>query len=167
MPIERRIYWDSDVFISLLQQEPKRIAVLRQIVDRAERGELRIIASTFTLCEVAKIQGVPLEEDQERLILDFFENDYILIQGVDLAVAKISRQIVREHKIPGRDAIHIASAIQAGAQLMQSYDERHMLRLDGKIGDPPLRIEKPRWKNDQALLLPDDAPGDDTDQVVP
>ncbi len=153
MRSKERVYWDSDVFISAIQRHPARIAVLEQCTERAQRGELEIIASAFTLCEVAKVEGVPLPEEQEQLILDFFENPYVLIQQLDTRVAARTRDIVRRFNLPAKDAVHLASALQAGVAVVYSYDQDHMLPQDGKIGDPPLRIQIPRWKDGQPPLI--------------
>ena len=44
--------WDSAVFIHRLEATPNQIEILRHVTDRAERGELKIATSAFTLCEV-------------------------------------------------------------------------------------------------------------------
>ena len=156
MPTKERVYWDSDVFISAIERTADRIAVLEQITGRAEKGELEIVASAFTLCEVAKVEGIPLPQEQEQLILDFFENPYVLVQQLDTRVAAHTRDIVRRFRIPPKDAVHLASAIQAAAAVMHSYDKQHMLPQDGKIGNPPLRIQEPAWKDGQPPLIKDD-----------
>ncbi len=151
MPTNERVYWDSDVFISFLQQEPGRYAVLRHWVERAENGEAQIVASAFSLCEVARVDDDLLPEEQERMIVGFFGNPYILIQQVDEHVAQQARAIVRELRMSAKDAVHVASAIQANVSVMHSYDAE-MLKHSGKVGDPPLRIEEPRWLNAQPPL---------------
>ena len=153
-----RVYWDSVCFISRIERRPDRIAVLEQMTDRAERGELEIVTSAFTLCEVGRVEGVPLPDDQERLIVDFFENEYILIQQVNRQVAEVARQILRTHaNVPGKDAIHIASAQVSNSAVLYTYDERHLLRLNGQIDNPPLRIERPTWRHGQPPLPTGDA----------
>jgi predicted nucleic acid-binding protein len=149
MPTEQRVYWDSDVIISLLSKDAERIGILAQLIGRAESDEIRIVASTFSLCEVVRVdERLP---DQERLIVEFFRSPYILIQPLDWSVAQKTRAIVRRLGIKPNDAVHIASAIQADASVMHTYDEK-LLKLSGKVGDPPLRIEEPKWKNDQPPL---------------
>ncbi len=150
-----RIYWDSCCFTSRIERTPGRIQILEHITDRAERGEIVIVTSAFTLVEVAKVNLPPgLEHDeQERLIVDFFDNPYILPIQLDLRVAKIARDIIRNYSaIKGKDAIHIASAIQAGVSVMHTYDVNHILPKDGKIGNPPLRIKQPEFVNGQIPL---------------
>src|SRR5207253_3173401 len=89
----------------------------------------------------------------ERIIVEFFENPYILLQQVDRDVAQIARNIIRKStSIRGKDAIHIASAIRAGVSIMHSYDEKHILPKNGKFGNPPLKIEIPNFKDGQFVL---------------
>jgi predicted nucleic acid-binding protein len=151
MRTSERVYWDSDVFISFLQQEPGRYTVLRHWIERAENGEVQIVASAFSLCEVARVDDDLLPAEQEELIVEFFGNPYILIQQLDEFVAQRTRAIVRELRISAKDAVHIASAIQADVPVMHTY-EKKLIAHSGKVGDPPLSIEEPRWKNDQPPL---------------
>ena len=60
MPTKERVYWDSDVFISFLQKHPERYGVLRQLIECAENGEVEIVASAFSLCEVARVDDAQL-----------------------------------------------------------------------------------------------------------
>jgi predicted nucleic acid-binding protein len=146
-----RVYWDSNVFISFLQKEPGQYAVLRHWIERAENGEVQIVASAFSLCEVARVDDDLLPKEQEELIVEFFGNPYILIQQLDEFVAQQTRTIVRQLRISAKDAVHIASAIQAGVPVMHTY-EKKLIDHSGQVGDPPLLIEEPRWQNDQPPL---------------
>jgi len=148
-----RIYWDANVFTYRLARRPDCIQILEHITDRAERGEVEIVTSTFTLVEVCKIEGIDDKDEQERMIAEFFENPYILLQQVDRYVAQTSREIIRNFSgIKPKDAIHIASAIRAGASVLHTYDGNHLIPKSGKIGKPPLTIESPSWKNGQPPL---------------
>ena len=152
MAIER-VYWDSVTFVHRIQQTPEHIDILRAISDEAERGKLEIVTSTFTLCEVACLWlGSHADDVQERMIRDFFENPYILLRQVDRRVAELSREIVRTLKIPGKDAVHVASAVATDCDELQTYDEKHLLRKTGLYGTPPLKIVKPNWPGGQANL---------------
>lgn len=148
-----RYYWDACVFTSRLERTPGRIAILEHITDRAEKGEVEIVTSAFTLVEVAKVKDVDSLEDQEQIIVDFFENPYIIIQQVDRFVAELARDILRNAtKIKPKDAIHIASAIQSRASVLHTYDNDHLIPKSKRFGNPPLTIEPPNWKDGQAPL---------------
>ncbi len=151
------VYWDSVVFIARIQREAGRIAVLEQISDAAERGELRIVTSTFTMVEVAKLnQSETLPEEQERLIVEFFKNSFIILRQVDRRVATKAREIMRAHSgVKGKDAVHIATAVVWNVPVMHTYDEKLTSR-NGKIDG--LRIEEPRWTGTGSLLFASETP---------
>ena len=48
----------------------------------------------------------------------------------------------------------LASAIVADVSVLHSYDRNHILNKNGLIGDPPLKIEEPNWKDGQIPLIP-------------
>ena len=150
MPDEKGIYWDSDLFISRLQRTPGRIEVLEQLTNSAERGQLKIVTSALALVEVAKLPDTALlPEEQERLIVDFFENPYIVVLPLDRLVAKTARQLIRDYS-PGLragDALHIATALRGKVPILHAYD-LHFLNLSGRI--PDIRIEEP-WCDQRGL----------------
>jgi predicted nucleic acid-binding protein len=151
MPVPR-VYWESSVFISRIQGTPGRIDVLRQITDQAERGEIEIATSTVTLAEVARVDEDLLPEEQERLIVEFFENPYIIIRQVDRIAAERTRTILRGGGLRSVDAIHVASALLMNCPVMHTYDGG-LLRRTGQFGSPPLRIEEPSWAQGQPPLF--------------
>lgn len=159
MPSHRTYYWDSDVVIALLQKEAGRVDILHSITDEAEKGRVRIVVSAFSMCEVGRVEGTPLPEDQEEIIMEFFDSPYVHVHQVDRTVARKSREILRRFdSVPGKDAVHLATAVLAGVEAMHSYDSRHMLKVDGQIEG--LAITEPAWEGGQAPLTGlDDASG--------
>src|SRR5688572_8195787 len=125
MPSKERVCWDSCVIIDLLQQTPNRIAVLREYTERSEMGDLVIVVSTFAMVEVAQLRDLQASDDEkERLIEAFFNQPYIARHAVDTRVSKRARQIMRTTSIKGKDAVHIATALVAGAPILHTYEER-------------------------------------------
>jgi len=163
-----RVYWDTPCFIGRIQPHPQRIAALRYVTDRGERGEVEIVTATWTLCEVCKVDEGLLPEEQERKITEFFENPYILIRQLDRDVAQESRHIVRTYRLKPNDALHVASALLSDCPVLHTYDEQ-LLKLTEKItrvedpGSPPLRIERPQPPPQLELEgLGSDAPSPET-----
>src|SRR4051812_48752614 len=109
-----RVYWDSCVFIDLLQQSPGRYEQCKHIHEQAEKGDLIIVTSAVTRAEVSRLPdaGGIMPEDQSRQILDYFENPYISIRQVDRLTAEHANQLCRGHNIMPLDAIHLATAIK-------------------------------------------------------
>lgn len=159
MPNNDLVYWDSMVFIYRVQRHLDWIADLELFTEAAERGDLRIVTSAWTMAEVVKTDANLLPPDQERRIVEFFENEYIVIRNVDRFVAELARNIVRIHGIPPRDAVHVATALLADVGVMHTNDQDDLLPKNGQISNPPariepLRIELPRWTGQRPLGLP-------------
>lgn len=147
------VYWDSCVFIELLQaNRPDRYETVRAIAGDAQRGHVKIVTSALTLAEVVTLSGLSLEDaKKEQLIADFFENDYIFVRNVDPAIAECARRIIRAHGFKPPDAIQAATAILNRVQVLHTYDGTKMLKKDGLIpftlAEPSstLKIQEPSW----------------------
>jgi len=85
---------------------------------------------------------VRLSAKDAKKITEFFRNPYIYIHTVDGLVAEPARQLIWDHNLQQRDSIHIATALLRTIPKLHTFDER-LLRLDGKLGSPKLRICKP------------------------
>ena len=143
MPSERKVYWDSDVFIDLIEQTPSRIQRIQPIVTAAERGSIVIVTSALTMAEVVKLKNLGLLDEQtEQVVTDFFENDYISIRNVDRFVAERARPIVRKCCVKPPDAIQIATAILMEVEVMYTFDAK-LVGLSGSDEVDKLKIEEP------------------------
>lgn len=151
MTIDTPVYWDTCVFLDLVQGTPDHAQSLNAIAEAAEAGRVRIVTSAFTLAEVIKTPDLGLlPPEQETLIRDFFENDYIDVVNVDRFVAEEARSIARDHNLKPPDAVHVATAVLSAVAVLHSYDEK-LLKLNGIVGDAALRIETPTWPGDLRL----------------
>ena len=141
-----KYYWDSCVFISRIQGDPARIDVLQHITDEAAQDKIQIVTSTFTIAEVCKLS----REDDEALleaeaeeIAKFFDNPYIYLVQVSRGIAIKAASLSRKHGVKPADAIQLATAMHANCQIVHTYDESKLLKLNGIAGVPPLTIIKP------------------------
>lgn len=126
---ERLVYWDSDLFISRIQRTAGRIEVLEELTRLAECEKLKLATSAYTLVEVAKFDELDLPSDEEeKLIVDFFENPFIAVLPIDDATARIARQVIRDHRMKPKDAIHLATALRHKVPVLHAYDD-HFLRI--------------------------------------
>lgn len=142
------IYWDANCFLSCLDEEPERHPVLAALLDLVERGERSLVTSTLTLVEVVYVAsertGAPLDESGERAIDALFERALITFVDLHEGVARQARRLMRDAigrgwSLRHADAIHLASAVDAGAAEFHTYDKglfkyRDMLPLP--IGSP-------------------------------
>jgi len=61
---------------------------------------------------------------EEQKIDDFFKHEYIKLVTLDRNVAELARQVARQHGFRPPDAVHMASAIIAGADELLTWDEK-------------------------------------------
>jgi len=143
------IYWDSCVFISLLQQTKDRYEALAHIEDEAKEGKYKIVTSMVTLAEVSRAHGEGVIDDvTSEKLLDYFENDYIVLRSVDRPTGREAHKLARQLNIMPLDAIHLAAAVRAGVPMIHTYDSKKhrrkgLLKWNGKIGTPPISIVVP------------------------
>lgn len=133
---ERR-YWDAGVFIAWIKGEAGRAPTCEGIIREAQAGRCLIYTSTITLAEVTKIRGGALTERDtatEETISAFFRNEYVKLIPVDYSTGVLARQLIWEFPHLGpRDAIHIATAIRAEADVIETYDVHDFGRVTRDI----------------------------------
>ncbi len=156
----RRLYWDSCVFIHALQQTPDLAPVLKVVITSAQSGDLVIVTSTFTLAEVIGRPRRSFTAADEKLVRELFENPYIVVRDLTRPIATEARRIVVEHGLKPPDAVHVATALDAGVAVFHTTDghggKRGLLDANGRIGSPPLTIEPPSFPTQPRLLCPTD-----------
>jgi predicted nucleic acid-binding protein len=161
----KRIAWDSCAWIAHIQQEKirdgsgkiveDRGALCRPVLQAAETGALEIVVSAISLAEVICRNRAAGIDDQK--VRDYFDNDYILLVAADKQVGDCARQLMLagHPRLKPADAIHLATAIVAGAEELHTFDDI-LLALSGKISrldGVPLTIRKPTVPAPPAPLL--------------
>lgn len=137
------IYWDSCAFLGWLQAEPDKVDLCGGTLDRAKAGEVGIITSTLTLTEVLWTKGGPkLSADKAETLQRFFRHSYIRLHNVTRGVAERARDVVWNHNVKPKDAIHVATALELNVPTLETFDDG-VLKLHGLIGSPPLVVRKP------------------------
>ncbi len=127
-----RIYWDSCVFISYLQNDPDRADTIAQILDEVDAADDRIITtSQLSLVEEAYVEtekeAGELDEEVLANIEALWSSTVLEVVELNPLVARIARDLLRQSVVLGRrlrpaDAIHIATAKWVEAQELQTYD---------------------------------------------
>ena len=140
-------YWDSCVILGWLKGEQDKIDECRAGIKAAEKGDIQIITSSLTLAEVLHLKGkdkIP-KADREK-VRGFFENDYIALYDVDRTIAELAQDVVWDHGIAPKDAIHVATAMSLSSRIaldqFDTFDEP-LIERSGKIGEPGLKIGRP------------------------
>lgn len=142
-------YWDTGPFLALLKNEAHRMADVAPIIEAAEAGAVRLVTSGVTLVEVVKLDQklAPVEvppEDAEK-IRRYFLRSYISIRTFDRPTATIARQLIWDHGLQTRDAMHLATAIRWKLPLLETFDVGDLVSLSGKVGNPAIEIRLPRY----------------------
>jgi predicted nucleic acid-binding protein len=142
MPVEL-IYWDSDAFLGWLQQEPGKVELCEGTIERAEQGEVVIFTSALTIAEVLWLRGAPpIPQQKADIVRKFFRRSYIRVRNVTRAVSEAAQDLVWNNGIKPKDAIHVATALDARAAALETFDEG-LLSKSGSVGTPSLPMRKP------------------------
>jgi predicted nucleic acid-binding protein len=152
MKIDKR-YWDANCFLAWLKKEPGAESC-KGVIRKAELGEIMIITSAITVTEVIKLDRTrPIPRRDAKMITDFFDQNYIRVRNVDLEMAKFAQNLMWDYEfLQHKDAIHVATAIQLGVPIFDTFDA-DLIKLNGKFGDPPLLIGHPDIPFQEELSL--------------
>ena len=156
----KRWFMGSDTWISLISNLTTTVATerrsnLEHFVQEAMDGKAQLFVSTATIVEVVRTEsvGIPpaqIPADVQQKITDLFEEPYITPILLDPARASEARALRWLHPwLRTMDAIELASAMYARVYALYTYDgsgtKRGLISLDGLVGNPPLRIQVPRY----------------------
>lgn len=142
MSVER-IYWDTDAFLGHLQGESGKVDLCAGTLERMERGEVVIFTSALTIAEVLwRRNGPKLPKKKATILRKFFRRQGFRVRNVTRQIAETAQDIVWNHNVMPKDAIHVATALAEGIPILETFD-RGLLAMSGKLGDPPLTIRKP------------------------
>jgi len=135
VPETRFLYWDTDVFLSYLNEHPDRISTLQSILDRISKDKQSlIVTSTISKVEVAWVAHEKLNRvlnPSEESRIDDLWNDSSVIDFIEFHddVAIIARDLMRtgmikDWKLRTNDAIHLASAQWVQCYEINTYDDK-------------------------------------------
>ena len=137
------IYWDSDAFLGWLQAEPGKTQLCAGTLRRADQGEVIIFTSALTIAEVLWMRGAPMiPQEKAEIVRKFFRRSYIRVRNVTRSISEGAQDLVWTHGIRPKDAIHVATALDARVAALETFDEQ-LLSKSGTVGNPPLLIRRP------------------------
>lgn len=166
MARQKARYWDAGPFIAWLASETRdeRADRCAPIIKAAQSNQLLIVTSSVSLIEVVKLDKkdavVNLPPEAEAKIVAFFHQPYISIRDFDPRTAEIARDLTWKHGLSTRDAMQAATALRWKVPQMDTFDGG-LLKLDGVLGSPGLRITKPDLPQQLDLALAADEPIDE------
>jgi predicted nucleic acid-binding protein len=126
-----RIYWDANAWIAYIRREmpaadnsitEPRFEMCRDVLKRAEKGEIEIATSAFTMAEVCKRRSEAY--DPTINLPAFFDQRYILLVPVDKQVGLLAQhlQLTGVGKLKPADATHVASALVWSVPVFHTFD---------------------------------------------
>jgi len=137
---KQRIYWDSCAFIAIFSNESDKVDICSSIFRDAQVGKIELFTSTLAIvectggaAELSKMTENAFAERQ-RLIRSFFRHRCLHFVQMDRRLMEEAASLAQWRRrnggtIPNTDAIHLASALHAQADVLQTYDTRHLLAL--------------------------------------
>ena len=128
-----RRYWDSCAFLGWLKGEEDKEAECASVLEEAVSGKLEIVTSTLTLAEVlwlSKPKRIP-KEDREK-VRQAFESPWLVLWEVDRRIAERAQDVVWDHDVEPKDAIHVATALAADVEQLDTFDGP-LLKRSGQI----------------------------------
>lgn len=142
MSVEK-IYWDSDAFLAWFQEETDKIDEARGTLERALAGEVVIFTSTLTLAEVLWLRGAPkIPHEKAAIVRKFFRRSHFRLRNVTRSIAESAQNLVWFNAIKPKDAIHVATALDAGIPILETFD-KDLIAQSGKVGTSSLIIRRP------------------------
>ncbi len=86
------------------------------------------------------------------MVKEFFKNEFIRVRNVDRYYAEFARELIWDHDfLNPKDAIHVPTAIMHHIEAFDTFDQ-DSIRLDGKLGNPLMRIGNPNVPYQEELF---------------
>lgn len=119
-----RIYWDTMLFAYWLENNAQYAQRVRNIHNRMEQRSDRLCTSIFTVGELLVGPRKTKDAEMERALREYFHTSAVEVLPFDAGTTEIYAGIRAEHNVSPADAIHLASAAQARADLFLTNDRR-------------------------------------------
>jgi uncharacterized protein len=125
----RTIYWDTMLFVYLLESNPVYVNAVLKIQEEHERRNDTLVTSIFTIGET--LIGPRKLGDLKSIasVRAFFTSGSIKILPFDLETTERFSEIRAANNVTQADAIHLASASIADVDLYLTND-KNLLRLN-------------------------------------
>ena len=142
----RRLYWDADVFLSVINADPERLPVIEAIFDDCDKRDVIIHTSVLSIAEVAFASSERLgrqlsDEIEARIEKLWGPTSPIKLDEISQHIARDARILMRQAIPKGwslkpRDAIHIATAKRRQVDEFHTYDTDKLSKFSEIAGFP-------------------------------
>ena len=128
-PEYRKPYLDASVYIAAIKNEYGR-EVSGHILQAARQDRIAIVASTFIMAELVYGSDRPgdMTPEQGNVIEEMLLSSFVRFVELNIDIAVRARRIAREHRLKPPDAVHVAIALQAEADVFVSWDDHFLGR---------------------------------------
>lgn len=123
------ICWDACVVIAWIKKEQGRLEAIEPVVKNIQAGYYRLIVSVLIYPEMLESRMSPEAIEEFELFMN--KEKEIEMVAVDLSVAQKAQEIRNRTRILTPDAIHVATAIVSGANMLHTFD-KGLLSLNGE-----------------------------------
>ena len=172
----RRIYWDSNCWLSLISADPGKLPILKALLSdsKNELGDIDLVTSVISKVEVAfpqsEYQGSLPDRSVEDAIDDFWANTPVTLIELHDQIALEARGLIRsglhgKWSLKPMDAIHLATAKWFEVNEFHTYDERLIKEsLSTHLGFPIRNPAVTGLSVPPQLGLPIDDPDDEEER---
>ena len=146
-------YFDASVFLAHIKEEPipardgrTRFEITQILFDQAEQGQYQIHTSFQTWAEVRRLRESSKELTPDELpkvnslFTKYLENEWILPIEVGREVGEKAQELGAIYGMNPADAIHLASAILAGWNVLLVWDKPTFLMKLPEGSRPDIRV---------------------------
>jgi len=165
LPPLKKPYLDASVFLAHIKKEQNvvsegrtRSEITTRIFEDARQGKYVIHTSFLTIAEVRRLKesGRELQADElpevNKLFAEFLRHEWIMPIEVDREVAEKAQQLGAIYHVMPPDAIHLASAILTGCNVLLVWDKRS---FSDKFAVGPIEgvhVLAPYWEGVRPVL---------------
>jgi len=162
-------YWDTNLFISYLNDKPEekdKVDIIETFIRKAEKASsnILIVVSTIVLCELQPRDTYNQLHYQELRELFYTARHFIKVQALTPRIADEVSKLRTEHKgLALTDAIHMVTASLEDCSVLYTFNgdsnrrrPTDMLSFDGVSiieGKPPLNVKIPEMPLGSQLRL--------------
>jgi len=116
---------DSMVFVYHFEGNEEFGPAAGRLLQAAEEGRCRLVCSVISLLEVLVVPKRRGREDLCQIYREMFESfPHLSVVPVDTSIAEIASDLRATQNLRTPDAIHLATALHAGADAFVSQDAR-------------------------------------------
>lgn len=125
--MKRLIYWDSDAFLRIINDDGLNPSIENQgcqdVWAACQKGTTHIVTSTLTIAEVLYKKGTPKLDPKFRPTLNnFFLQNFMSLKPLTREISELARDVVWDSNIKPKDAVHVATCAYFRIRELHSFD---------------------------------------------